>query len=124
MTTPPDGIVLRILSDGRAGHDGQAWPEHPHGHGFVLLGLLGFADPLRAAVPAAVAQAREAGIAVAMITGDHAATALAIAAQAGLDTAAGALSGAELAALDDAALAAALVLLFLFGVRLFVLWLW
>lgn len=104
---------LRVLAvaegrhDGRAGHDGQAWPEHPHGHGFVLLGLLGFADPLRAGVPAAVAQARDAGIAVAMITGDHAATALAIAAQAGLDTSAGALTGAELAALDDTALAAA-----------------
>ena len=104
---------LRVLAvaegrhDGRDGHDGQALPDHPHGHGFVLLGLLGFADPLRSGVAEAVAQAREAGIAVAMITGDHAATALAIAAQAGLDTQAGALSGAEIAALDDGALAAA-----------------
>ncbi|NCT84424.1 MAG: HAD-IC family P-type ATPase [Comamonadaceae bacterium] len=104
---------LRVLAvaegrhDGRAEHDGQALPEHPHAHGFKLLGLLGFADPLRASVAEAVAQAREAGIAVAMITGDHAATALAIAAQAGLDTAAGALTGADLAALDDAALDAA-----------------
>jgi magnesium-transporting ATPase (P-type) len=36
-------------------------------------------------VPGAVAQAREAGIAVAMIPGDHAATGLAIARQAGID---------------------------------------
>ncbi|CAM4004415.1 cation-translocating P-type ATPase [Roseateles saccharophilus] len=104
---------LRVLAvaegrhDGRAEHDGATLPEHPHAHGFALLGLLGFADPLRAGVPEAVAQAREAGIAVAMITGDHAATALAIAAQAGLDTNAGALAGAELAGLDDTALAAA-----------------
>ncbi|HEV6968005.1 HAD-IC family P-type ATPase [Roseateles sp.] len=104
---------LRVLAvaegrhDGRADHDGAALPEHPHGHGFALLGLLGFADPLRASVPAAVAEARSAGIAVAMITGDHAATAAAIATQAGLDTAAGVLAGPELEALDDAALAAA-----------------
>lgn len=104
---------LRVLAvaegrhDGRAEHHGDALPADVHGHGFVLLGLLGFADPLRAGVPAAVAQARGAGMAVAMITGDHASTALAIAAQAGIDTEAGALTGAEIAALDDAALDAA-----------------
>jgi Ca2+-transporting ATPase len=101
---------LRVLAvaegrhDGRGEHDGGALPADAHGHGFVLLGLLGFADPLRAGVPEAVAQARGAGLAVAMITGDHAATALAIAAQAGIDTRAGALTGAEIASLDDAAL--------------------
>lgn len=104
---------LRVLAvaegqpDGRHEHAGADLPADAHGAGFVLLGLLGFADPLRAGVPEAVAQARGAGIAVAMITGDHAATALAIAAQAGLDTQAGALTGAEIAALDDAALDAA-----------------
>jgi Ca2+-transporting ATPase len=55
-----------------------------------------------------VALARKAGIAVAMITGDHAQTALAIAREAGLDTGAGALTGAEIDALDDAGLARAL----------------
>eukprot|EP01038_Epipyxis_sp_PR26KG_P019419 gene19419-27509_t len=39
-----------------------------------------------------------------MITGDHAATALAIARQAGIDVAAGALTGAQIAQLDDQAL--------------------
>ncbi|MGZ6143592.1 MAG: HAD-IC family P-type ATPase, partial [Myxococcales bacterium] len=49
-----------------------------------LLGLLGFRDPLRPEVPAAVAECKAAGIAVKMITGDHALTARAIAAAAGL----------------------------------------
>ena len=49
-----------------------------------LLGLLGFRDPLRPEVPAAVAECRSAGIAIKMITGDHALTARAIAAEAGL----------------------------------------
>lgn len=79
-------------------------PPDLHDHHFVLRGLLGFEDPLREGVPAAVAQAREAGIAVAMITGDHAATALAIATRAGLDTQHGALEGSDIDALDDAAL--------------------
>jgi P-type Ca2+ transporter type 2C len=73
---------------------------------FRFLGLLGLADPVREDVPPAIAAARRAGIDIAMITGDHAATALAIAGQAGLDTTAGACEGATLAALDDSALAA------------------
>jgi len=72
---------------------------------FHFLGLLGLADPLRDDVPRAIAAARLAGIDIAMITGDHAATALSIASQAGIDTAAGACDGSTLAALDDAALA-------------------
>jgi len=71
---------------------------------FVLDGLLAFEDPLRADVPEAVALARRAGIEVAMITGDYPATALAIAQAAGIDTAAGVLSGAEVARLDPQAL--------------------
>jgi Ca2+-transporting ATPase len=82
-------------------------PDEPHGHALRWLGLLGFEDPLRPGVAAAVAQARDAGIQVAMITGDHPATALSIAGQAGLDTAAGALTGDDIARLDDAGLARA-----------------
>ena len=47
-------------------------------------GLLGFADPLRPGVRAAVDEARSAGIRVLMLTGDHPRTARAIAAQAGI----------------------------------------
>ncbi|MGE0800808.1 MAG: HAD-IC family P-type ATPase [Lautropia sp.] len=50
----------------------------------VFLGIVGFIDPPRAEALAAVADCRSAGIAVKMITGDHAETAAAIAAQLGL----------------------------------------
>ncbi len=50
-------------------------------------GLVGLADPLRPAVPAAVAECRTAGIRVVMITGDYPATAQSIARQIGLATA-------------------------------------
>ena len=50
----------------------------------MLLGLVGLIDPPRPEARAAVAECRAAGIAVKMVTGDHAATASAIAAQLGL----------------------------------------
>jgi magnesium-transporting ATPase (P-type) len=50
----------------------------------TLEGLIGLQDPPRNHVPKALAQARQAGIKVAMITGDHPATAASIARQTGL----------------------------------------
>jgi Ca2+-transporting ATPase len=97
---------LRVLAVAHAGPFDAA-PEDPRHRVFHWDGLVGFEDPLRASAPPAIALARSAGIRVVMITGDFPATALAIAAQAGIDTAAGALSGPEIAALDDPALDAA-----------------
>jgi Ca2+-transporting ATPase len=73
----------------------------------TLLGLALFWDPPRAEVPAAVRTALDAGIRVVMITGDHPATALAIARQIGIpgDRV---LTGEELEGYRDAALAEAL----------------
>ncbi|MEX2631905.1 MAG: cation-transporting P-type ATPase [Tistlia sp.] len=52
--------------------------------GFRLAGLLAFGDPLREGVREAVLACRQAGIRVIMVTGDHPATAGAIAREAGL----------------------------------------
>ncbi len=82
-----------------------AFPDQPEQAPFVFAGLVGFLDPVRPDVPTALKEAREAGISVLMITGDHPATALAIAKAAGLDTSGGVMLGGEIAALDDAALA-------------------
>lgn len=51
-----------------------------------LVGLVALADPVREIVRDAVLRCRTAGIRFVMITGDHPATARAIAAEAGLDT--------------------------------------
>ncbi len=74
--------------------------------GLTLLGLVGMIDPPRKAAVAAIRHCHSAGIRVKMITGDHAATALAIARQIGIPGEQ-AMTGRELAALDDAALAMA-----------------
>ena len=76
--------------------------------GLRLLGLIALADPPRDDVAEALATCRKAGIAVAMVTGDHPATAKAIADAVGLRRPESpVLTGADLPA-DDAVLAAAL----------------
>src|SRR5690606_9485293 len=61
---------LRVLGVARATVDG-APPADPQALDFTFVGLVGLVDPLRADVPAAVAECRQAGIRVMMITGDH-----------------------------------------------------
>ena len=95
---------VRVLAVARAIHSGAELPATQRGFAFEFLGLVGFSDPLRANVPAAVRECLSAGVRVIMITGDYPATAAAIASQAGLqggDT----LTGDHLARLDDAELA-------------------
>jgi Ca2+-transporting ATPase len=76
---------LRVLGVAQARFVGEQWPAIEHDFDFEFIGLLGLADPLRAEIPAAMAQCRTAGIRVLMITGDYPATARAIADQAQLD---------------------------------------
>jgi len=71
------------------------------------MGLLGFMDPLREQVPAAVEECRRAGVRVIMITGDSPQTAEAIARRAGL-SGGPPVTGAQLAVMDEAALGASL----------------
>ncbi len=77
--------ALRVL--------GFAYRELPQAKGYdadvvetnlVFVGLAGMIDPPRQEVAAAVAQCKEAGIKVIIITGDHALTAKAVAGQIGL----------------------------------------
>ena len=72
--------------------------------GFVMLGLVGIIDPPREEATQAVRECHEAGIVVKMITGDHAETARAIGAQLGIGIGKPALTGAEVALMDDATL--------------------
>ena len=95
---------IRVLSVARAETADENWPETPRDFAFSLVGLIGLADPLRPSVTAAVAECRSAGIRVVMITGDYAATARAIASQAGIADG-DVLTGEDLTALDDAQLA-------------------
>ena len=71
----------------------------------TFVGLVGILDPPRAEVKAAVARCRDAGIRPVMITGDHPLTALHIARELGIaDPGARAVTGSELATMDEAAL--------------------
>jgi magnesium-transporting ATPase (P-type) len=101
------GRALRTLALGMVRH-----VDHPEALSgdflagrLVLAGLVGMIDPPRPEATAAVARCRAAGIRVAMITGDHRVTAMAIARDLGILGGAGrVLAGADLDALDDAAL--------------------
>ncbi len=95
---------LRVLGVARSHFSSQNLPGDQHDFAFEFLGLIALADPLRPAVAEAVRECREAGIRVVMITGDYAATARSIARGAGLDQAAGVITGQELNAMDPATL--------------------
>ncbi len=98
---------LRVLAVARARLQAGREPDHPHGFDFEYVGLLGFEDPIRDSVPAAVAAFARASVRIVMITGDHASTAAAIARQAGIDLGAGVMTGEQLAGLDESARKAA-----------------
>ncbi len=67
--------------------------------GLTLLSLVGIVDPPRPTAKAAIATARDAGVQVRMITGDHAVTAGAIARELGIPGRA--ISGAQFADMSD-----------------------
>jgi len=102
--------ALRVLAFARGrAVNGEEALDHRHiGEGLVFLGLQGMIDPPRPEAVAAVAACHAAGIEIKMITGDHAATAAAIAAQIGIATdGVNVLEGQEIATMSDAALAEA-----------------
>ncbi|WP_406729292.1 HAD-IC family P-type ATPase [Streptomyces sp. GD-15H] len=86
--------------------DGFQAPEDPKDllDRIVLTALVGIVDPPRPEARAAIAECRDAGIRVRMITGDHAVTAGAIARELGIPGEA--VTGAELDRVDDDAVLA------------------
>lgn len=68
---------------------------------FEFVSLLGFRDPPREDAKKAVTIARQAGIRVRMITGDHPQTALHIAKSVGISTSRGAITGSEVDAMTE-----------------------
>ena len=102
--TAAKGLRLLALACKRAEPAGARLAFADVEHGFTMLGLVGIADPPREAALRAVDECHRAGIRVKMITGDHVETARAIGAQLGIGAGKPAITGAELALMDDAAL--------------------
>ncbi len=75
--------------------------DAPLDHDLRLLGLVGLIDPPREEVVEAIDTCHRAGIAVKMITGDHAATAAAIGRELGIVGQAPPVTGTEIAAASD-----------------------
>jgi cation-transporting ATPase F len=98
---------LRVLAAAEGASDASAVPLDMV-DGLELVGLVGIEDLPRPAAATAVAACRRAGIAVKMVTGDHAGTATAVAGVVGVMESAdatGVITGAQLSRLSDAELA-------------------
>jgi Ca2+-transporting ATPase len=91
---------LRVLGVARALIDAKELPGNQHDFVFEFLGLVALEDPVRADVRHAIEECYAAGIRVIMMTGDHPATAISVAKQAGLRVDTPPVMGAELSALS------------------------
>jgi magnesium-transporting ATPase (P-type) len=76
--------VIAVASGAAPSYDDHAPAAGAPPRGLELLGIAGLIDPVRADVPEAIEKCYNAGVAVKMVTGDHPATALAIARQTGI----------------------------------------
>lgn len=92
---------LRVLAMATA-HLATTEPAEGSLQGLTFLGLAGMMDPPRAESAQAVRDVRSAGMRVVMVTGDHVATASAIARQVGIASeGSSAVAGPEFAAMSD-----------------------
>lgn len=85
----------RVMGVGCASWPTQDWPKDQSEFKFEFLGLLVFYDPPKENIAATIKTFNDAGIQIKMITGDYAATALAIAAQINLRHNNAVLTGTE-----------------------------
>jgi Ca2+-transporting ATPase len=99
LTSTMASQALRVLGSAYRDFSSNI-PEQIDSHSverdMVFVGLSGMHDPPRSEAIEALAQCREAGIRVVMITGDHPATAMAIARELKLDSIVAAVTGVEL----------------------------
>ena len=102
--TAAQGLRLLGLACKRSSPVGEGLSMDDDMQGFTMLALVGIIDPPRQEAIEAVAQCHRAGIRVKMITGDHAETARAIGAQLAIGVGKPAVTGAEVALMDDASL--------------------
>ncbi|MFH1089836.1 MAG: cation-translocating P-type ATPase [Candidatus Uhrbacteria bacterium] len=87
---------FRLLGVAEASLPKTNLPEDQREFSFEFIGLLGFTDPIRPAVPKALQEAYTAGIRVIMITGDYPGTAQFIAKEIGLKNPEVFLTGVEI----------------------------
>jgi Ca2+-transporting ATPase len=96
------GSALRIIAVAGVETDAErSLPDSQGGFAFYWHGLIGFADPVRAGVADAIAEAANAGVRTIMLTGDFPETARSIGRSVGLSVSADVPTGAEIAALAD-----------------------
>jgi Ca2+-transporting ATPase len=98
-------MALRVIAVCKTPEIAADLPENQRDLSFEFCGLIGLQDPIRPEVPLAIQECVQAGIRVKMITGDYPQTAISIAKQIGLEMAEKVLSGEEMVALSDEALA-------------------
>ncbi|MBU2329495.1 MAG: cation-transporting P-type ATPase [Alphaproteobacteria bacterium] len=101
------GQRVLAVAAGAPSDDKQPLTQDELSGTLTLIGLVGLIDPPRPEAIAAVTECHLAGIRVKMITGDHAATARAIAGMVGLKNSELVLTGADIDRMDDATLALA-----------------
>lgn len=77
------GLRVLAFAEGTIATEPENGYSHRHLTNLTFLGLAGMQDPVRPEVPAAIAACYDAGIEVAMVTGDDPTTASAIAREAG-----------------------------------------
>lgn len=106
-TLAAEGERVLAMATGAPPARGRHLTQDELAGSLTLIGLVGLIDPPRPEAIAAVAECHRAGIRVKMITGDHAATARAIAVMIGLKNADRVLTGLDLDRMDDATLALA-----------------
>ncbi len=98
------GKGLRVLGVAKAISSKNELPKNQHDFTFEFVGLFGFIDPTRSAVPNAVQEAYEAGIRVIVITGDYPGTAQSIAKKIGIKNSEEYITGDQLAKMSDSQL--------------------